>query len=130
MDGLGALVVMTLVVGIPLGWMIFLNRRDRRKEGLLNAVFRELSSRDLRGRVAVRVRSGVLSPRSVVALDVLAGSENEMWEIMARLAERLAHPVRIEVTGQVDPHFVTTMAVETTGRQGRPRPSRPCPAAG
>jgi len=69
----------------------------------------------------------VLSPRSVVAVDVLAASEKEMWEIMARLAERLSHPVRIQVTGQVDPHFVTTMAVETTRGQARPCPS---PATG
>lgn len=124
MDGLVAFVGLGFAFGTPLGlWMALLNRRDRRKEGLLTAVFRELSSRDLRGRIAVQVRSGVLSPRSVVAVDVLAASEKEMWEIMARLAERLSHPVRIEVTGQVDPHFVTTLAVETTGRQARPRPS-------
>jgi len=127
MDGLAAVTVVALTVGAPLGWMALLNRRDRRKKGLLDAVFRQLSSPDLRGRIAVRVQSGVLSPRSVVAVDVLAASEKEMWQIMARLAERLSHPVRIEVTGQVDPHFLTTMAVETTGRQARPCPS---PATG
>lgn len=129
MDGLMTVVAPLFVVGATLGWMLLLNRRDRRREGLLNAVFRELSSRDLRGRVAVRVRSGVLSPWSVVAVDVLAASEKEMWQIMERLAERLSHPVRVEVTGRVDPHFVTTLAVETAGGQSRPHSSRSCPAA-
>lgn len=128
MDGLMTVVAPVFVVGATLGWMMLLNRRDRRKEGLLNVVFRELGSRDLRGRIAVRVRSGVLSPRSVVAVDVLAASEKEMWQIVERLAERLSHPVRIEVTGRVDPHFVTAMAVETAGKPPR-HPSQSCPAA-
>ena len=129
MDGLAAVMVVMLTVGTLLGWLALLNRRDRQKNGLLNAVFRQLSSPELRGRIAVQVRSGVLSPRSLVAVDVLAASENEMWKIMARLAERLPYPVRIEVTGQVDPHFVTTMAVETTRGQARLLPSQPCAAS-
>lgn len=128
MDGL-AVVVVILTVGTVLGWLALLNRRDRRKKNLLDTVFRQLSSPDLRGRIAVQVRSGVLSPRSVVAVDVLAASENEMWKIMARLAERLPYPVRIEVIGQVDPHFVTTMAVETPRGQARLLPSQPCAAS-
>ncbi len=124
MDGLVAFVGLGFAFGTPLSlWMALLNRRDRRKEGLLTAVFRELSSRDLRGRIAVRVRSSVLSPRSVVAVDILEASRSEIWEILTRLAQRLSPRVRIEVTGRVAPDFVATATVETTRGQARPCPS-------
>lgn len=131
MDGLVTLVGLGFAFGTPLSlWMALLNRRDQRKAGLLGAVMGQLSSRDLRGRIAVQVRSGVLFPRSVVAVDILEASRSEIWEILTRLAQRLSPHVRIEVTGRVDPDFVATATIETARGQTRPHPSRPCQATG
>lgn len=117
--------VLALTVGPPLGWAILLNLRDRRQARLLDAVVAQVSSRDLRGRVAVRVRCGLLSPSSVVSVYVLTESPNEIWEIMTRLSGRLSPQIRLEVTGPVDRYFLATFIVEMRRRQPLPRPAQP-----
>lgn len=117
--------VLALTLGVPLVWLMLLNLRDRRQATLLNAVVDEVSSRELRGRVGVQIRSRVLSRRSVVTVNVFACSRNEIWELMTRLAQRLSPEVQLEVTGPVDRCFLATLTVKTTGRQPLARPSGP-----
>lgn len=113
-------VVLALTVGIPVIWLMLLNLRDRRQDRILKAALGEVSSRELMGRVAVRVRSGVLSGRSVVMIHILAYSPNEIWEIMTRLSRRLSSDVRLELTGTVGRDFLTTFTVKPVS--GRPLP--------
>lgn len=75
-------VVLAFAAGIPLVCLMLLNLRDSRQERILQTVLDEVSSRELMGRVAVRVRSGVLWRRSVVTIHILAGAPDEIWEIM------------------------------------------------
>lgn len=115
-------IVVALTLGAPLVWLMLLNLRDRRQAALLSAVLDQISSRELRGRIGVQVRSGVLSGRSVVTVNLLAPSRNEIWEIMTRFARHLSPEVRLAVTGPVDRHFLATLTVRMTGRQPLFRP--------
>ncbi len=126
----GFVASLALIIGPVLLWLILLNRRDRRQDRLLGSVLAQLSSPELRGRVAVRVRSGVLSPRSVVTLHVLAYSRSEIWEIMTRLSQCLSPHVKLEVTRPQDRQFLATFTVDTTRRQPRPCPPQPRLATG
>ncbi|MBI4610375.1 MAG: hypothetical protein HY726_15370 [Candidatus Rokubacteria bacterium] len=125
MDGLAAIGVATLVLGGPLAWTILLNLRDRRQARLLRTVLDQLSSRELRGRIAVEVRCALLSADSQVAVHVLTFSQEELWEIMTRLAQRLAPRVRLEVSGQLDRLFHATVTMRTTGEEPHARPRQP-----
>ena len=120
----GALVVLALTMGPVLLWAALLNLRDRRQAVLRSAVLAEIGSRDLLGRVALRVQSGVLRRKSVVTVHILGGSERELWEILTRLARRLSPRIRLELTGQMDGFIPATLTVQTTARPF-PRPSRP-----
>jgi hypothetical protein len=102
MEAFGAVLVAMLALGGPLIWALALNLRDRREARLLSTVLAELNGPDLRGRVAVRVRAGLLGTSSMVKVDLLCASQQEIWEILGRLSERLSRPVRLEVTGPVE----------------------------
>jgi len=108
MESLMAVVIAAFVLGGPLTWGLLLNLRDRRTARLLNAVLAELGARDLRGRVAVRIRSGLLWAPSAVKIDVLCATRQEIWEILGRLSERLSRRVRLEVTGPVERPLAAT----------------------
>lgn len=128
---LGALVVgIALTVGPVLAWAMLLNLRDRREARLLSAVAPHVNSRDLRGRIAVRVRSGVLSPRSAVTLHLLAYSPGEIWELMTRLAQCLSPHVRLEVSRPQDRQFLARFTVDAPRRQPDPCPRQPTLATG
>lgn len=116
---------LAIILGPLVGLLELLNLRDRRQARVLHTVLHEVSSGDLRGRVAVQARCGLLSPRSEVTVDVLACSRNEIWEIMTRLSRRLSPHVRLEVTGPGDPYLLATFTFETTGRPRLPQPSQP-----
>ena len=120
----GAFVVMALTTGPVLVLAALLNLRDRRQARLRSSVLAMISSRDLLGRVAIQVRSGVLRQKSVVTVHVLGGSELELWEILTRLARRLSPRIRLELTGQMDGLIPATLTVQTTARPFPP-PSRP-----
>jgi hypothetical protein len=121
-------IVVAFAVGTPVIWLILLNRRDRRQLALAHGVLDRVNSRDLRGRVAVQARSGLLWGRSVVTVDVLASSRNEVWEIMTRLSRHLSPRVRLEVTGEIDQDLIATLVVEPMRRL--PRPAAPSLATG
>ena len=125
-SGLQAVVVVALTAGIPLVWALLLNLRDRRQERVLQSVLPHLDSRDLRGRVALRVRSGVLWPRSRLELSVLSWSPQEIWELMTRLSECLSSRVHLEVSGSADRVLLATFTVDGWGEwrcADRPAPS-------
>lgn len=92
---------------------LLLNLRDRRKARLLAAVLDLTSSPDLRGRLAIRVHSGILWPRSVVALHILLPSRNEIWDVVTRLSRCLPPRVRVEIDGLVDRQVPATLTVKT-----------------
>ena len=108
MEAFGAVLVVMLVLGGPLIWAMALNLRDRREARLLSTVLAELSGPDLRGRVAIGVRAGLLGVPSVVKIYLLGASRQEIWEILGRLSERLSRRVRLEVTGPVERPLAAT----------------------
>lgn len=131
LGGLGRLVlVVVFPIGTLLGLALLLNLRDRRQARVLGTVLHELNSRDLRGRTAVRVRCGLLSPRTLVSVYVLSCSRDEIWEIMTRLAQRLSPRIRIEVSGPQDRRFLVTFTLQTTGWRLPVRPPQPSLATG
>jgi hypothetical protein len=108
MEAFGTVLVVMLVLGGPLIWAMALNLRDRREARLLGAVLAELSGPDLRGRIAIRVRAGLLGVPSMVKVHLLCASRQEIWEILGRLSERLSRRVRLEVTGPVERPLAAT----------------------
>lgn len=122
-------VVLALTLGWPIIWLMLLNLRDRRQDRVLQTVLGEVSSRELMGQVAVRVRSGLISRRSVVMVHILAYSPNEIWEIMTRLSRRLSPEVRLELTGTVGRDFLTTFTVKPVSGRPLPRPRQASLAA-
>ncbi|MBI3028425.1 MAG: hypothetical protein HYY64_02815 [Candidatus Rokubacteria bacterium] len=108
METFGAVLIAMLVLGGPLIWAMTLNLRDRREARLLGTVLAELDGRDFRGRVAVKVRAGLLWAPSVVKIHLLCASRQEIWEILGRLSERLSRRVRLEVTGPVGQPLAAT----------------------
>ena len=122
-------VVLVLTLGGPLGALLLLNLRDRRQARLLRAVLEQVSSRELRGQLAVQVRSRIFSPRSRVSVHVLACSPDDVWEVMKRLSERLSPHVRLQVAGPGDRCFLATFTLQTTKAQRHPRYPAPSLAA-
>lgn len=108
MEAFGAVLVVMLFLGGPVIWALTLNLRDRREARLLGAVLAELDGPDLRGRVAVKVRAGLLGAPSAVKIYLLGASRQEIWEILGRLSERLSRRVRLEVTGPVERPLAAT----------------------
>lgn len=123
-----SIAVLALTLGGPLAALMLLNLRDRRQARLLRTVLDQLSSPELRGRLAVRVRCGMLSPRSLVAVSILVCSRNEIWEIMRR-AQGLSREVRLEVSGPLDRCFVATFTMRVLRTEREPRPAEPALAA-
>jgi len=108
METFGAVLIAMLVLGGPLIAALALNLRDRRQARLLSTVLAELGGPDLRGRVAIKVRAGLLGVPSVVKIHLLCASRQEIWEILGRLSERLSRRVRLEVTGPVERPLAAT----------------------
>lgn len=119
METLVTVAVAMLVLGGPFIWAVALNRRDRLEARLLSTVLAELGGRDLRGRVAIKVRAGLLWAPSVVKVHVLCASRQEIWEILGRLSERLSRRVRLEVTGPVERPLAATFTFVAAVSGGR-----------
>src|SRR3989304_6588842 len=99
METFGAVLIAVLVLGGPLIAALALNLRDRRQARLLGTVLAELGGPDLRGRVAIKVRGGLLGVPSVVKIHLLCASRQEIWEILGRLSERLSRRGGLGGTG-------------------------------
>jgi hypothetical protein len=107
-----------------------LNRRDRRTSQLRDAVLAQLPLYELRGLVGIQVHSGVLTRRSVVRLDMLACTCDQIWDAVLRLSRMLPPHVRLAVNGTVDRRLTTTCSLETRGRCALDRRSESSIVAG
>ena len=104
--------------------ILLLNLRDRRESVLLGAVWEQLSSPDLRGRIAVRVRYALLGQRGLVALDMRNCSQEEIWGALTRLAQNLPLHVRVMVDAAVGRQVPVTFALDGADRPSLARSPR------
>ena len=110
-----AILVVSLAVAVgPVAVLIgLLNWRDRRETALFNAARSAFSAQALRSDVAVGVRCGLLSPRSVVTVNLRACPPGELWEAMTRLRQRLPASARLRLDGTMGrAPFRTRLTVE------------------
>ena len=132
MDALTQIAGFLMVFGLTGGPLVvllsLLNCRDRCESVLLGIVLAEFASPEFRGRIATRVRCGLLARRSVVRVQILGGSRDEIWDALVRLARRVPPSVRLVVEGTMDPDFPAPFTVETAGRHPFWRLQRPCVA--
>jgi hypothetical protein len=110
-------VSVAVIFGPVLVWLILLNLRDRRISQLRLTVSEPLAAADLRGRIAVQVRSAVFSRSNTVIVDALAGTHDEVWDIFIRVASRLPPCVRFLVHGAVGHQFAGQLTLETATRR-------------
>jgi len=103
-----------LAVGVgPVGVLIrLLNRRDRREAALFRAACAAFSGEAIRSDVAIRVRGGLVTPRSVVIVDMRACSPAEFWEAMTQLRRLLPPSVRLRVEGTMGRSLRTRLTVD------------------
>jgi hypothetical protein len=108
--------IVACVVGVgPVALLaLLLNRRDRRAQGLVQAVATQLPAEALRSDVALGVRCGLLSRRATVRLDLGRAASSEVWEMAARLRRGLPAWVRLEVDGHVDGPLAARRPVRIT----------------
>lgn len=126
----GLLIGFSFTLGPVVLLMGLFNLRDRRESALRTVALQQVNSRDLRGLIAVRIRSALFSRRSLVSLDMRACSRDQIWDVITRLSQRLPPRVRLVVDGRVDQDLPATFVVETAGRHPLCRPSRPSVATG
>jgi hypothetical protein len=107
-----------------------LNRRDRRTSRWRDVVLSQLPWHELRGLVGIQVRSGVLTRRSVVRLDMLACTCDQIWDAVLRLSRVLPPHVRLAVKGTVDRRLTTTFTLATRGKCPLDHRSDPSVVAG
>jgi hypothetical protein len=93
-----------------------LNLRDRRAARLREVVLGELPLIELRGLITIQIRCAVLSRRSLVKIDMLACTREQVWDVITRLPYLLPPHVRLAVSGAVDKQFTSTFTLETKGR--------------
>jgi hypothetical protein len=126
----GFLLVVGITYGPVVGLLELLNLRDRRQSRLLGRVMKELPAGEFGGRLAVQVRSALLSRRSVVTLDMRACSRDEIWQTVARLSRSLPAGIRLVVDGTVDPSCPSPVTLAVPGRRRLACPSQPSPVTG
>jgi hypothetical protein len=93
-----------------------LNLRDRRAARWREAVLAELPLVELRGLIAIRIRCAVFSRRSLVRIDMLVCTREQVWDAITRLPYILPPYVRLIVSGAVDKQFTSTFTLQTKGR--------------
>ncbi len=93
-----------------------LNLRDARAARLREAVLAELPLGELRGLIAIQIRCAVLSRRSLVRIDMVACTREQIWDAITRVPDILPPSVRLAVSGTVDRQFTSTFTLETKGR--------------
>lgn len=133
MDALMQVGGLVLMIGMTYGPVVallgLLNLRDHRQARLLGSVMQWFPPREFGGRVAIDVRCAVLSPRSVVTLDMRACSHEEIWHVVARLSRSLSPTVRVLVDGTIDPRFPAPVRLAIPGRRPLAFPSSGPPAS-
>jgi hypothetical protein len=108
---LGKLVIGFLCIAGPVVvLLIWLRGRDRRVAMLSTAALRELNLPELRGLVAVKVKSSFFSG-GLVAVDLWSCSRDQLWDVLQRLSARLPSHVRVEVNGISDSRAKSTWTV-------------------
>jgi hypothetical protein len=110
-----------LIFGPPVAWLILLNLGDRRVTRLSSLVHRPLALPSLRGRFAVRIRCPLLSRRSLVVVEVLAGTPHEIWDIFTCLAHALPPRVTLRVNDVGDCQRSRPLTLQTVTRRWPPR---------
>src|SRR5687767_5605711 len=110
-----------LIFGPPVAWLILLNLGDRRMTRLSSLVHRPLALPSLRGRFAVRIRCPLLSRRSLVVVEVLAGTPHEIWDIFTCLAHALPPRVTLRVNDVGDCRRTRPLTLQTVTRRWPPR---------
>ena len=86
----------------PVVLLLALQRsRDRREATLSTTVLQVLSSPELRGLFAVKIKSTPFL-RDWVAVDLWNCSRDQLWDVMQRLSAQLPSHVRVEVNGISD----------------------------
>ena len=126
----GLLAMIAMTYGPVVGLLGLLNRRDRRESAMLGSVLTQFASLNFRGRIAAQVRCALFSRRSVVKVNALSCSRDEIWDALARLSRSLPPRVRLVIHVTGDPEFPPTLTIETPDRQPDCRPSRASVAAG
>jgi hypothetical protein len=109
-----------LIFGLPVVWLILLNLCDRRITRLSNLVHRALALPSLRGRFTVRIRYPLSSWRSLVVVEVLAGTPHEIWDIFTCLAHVLPPRVTLRVHNVGDRQLIRPLALQTVTRRRLP----------
>jgi hypothetical protein len=113
-QGVFGVVVMFAAVVLLL---TLLNWRDRRAMRLRYAVLDQLALPELRGRVGMHIRCALVSQRSTVIVDLLAGTPHEVWNVCTRVASRLPPHVRLVVHSALDRESIRPFTLETTTGQ-------------
>jgi hypothetical protein len=103
--------------------LTLLNRRDRRAKQLRYAVLDQLALPELRGRIAIHIRCALISQRSTVIVDLLAGTPHEVWNVCTRVASRLPPHIRLVVNSALDRAGMRPFTLETTTGQLLPHAS-------
>jgi hypothetical protein len=108
------LLVVALALGVgPFATLIaLLNLRDRRCAALLARASAAFSGEALRSDVAVRVECRLLTPRSVVTVDMRVWSREAIWEAVTRLSGVLPASARLRIDGTLEPALRTRLIVE------------------
>src|SRR5262249_59886466 len=96
-------------------------RRDRRQEGFVSLVARQLTGEEVRGDVTVEARCPLLSGGGVVRVDVGRLDGRVARRVIERLRETLPPVVRLAIEGAPDPAHVVELP--GTRRVLRARPS-------
>jgi len=119
-----------IIFGPVVVLLLLLNRRDRHTSQWRDIVLSQLPWHELRGLVGIQVHSGVLTRRSVVRLDMLACTCDQIWDAVLRLSCILPPHVRLAVNGTVDRRMTTTFTLVTRGKCALDHRSDPSVVAG
>lgn len=116
-----ALLVLTLAPWVGLSWL--LDRRDRRRARLREAVLRSITSEDVRRRIRIDVRSALLSRGGVVTVDMSACPREEIWEVVTRLSHGLPPRVGVAVLGSIEGQGIAVFRLEPPRRRPLQQPA-------
>jgi hypothetical protein len=118
---------LVMLISPVLLMLILLNLRDRRAAQLRQSVLGPLALPELRGRIGVQIQSALFSRKSVVTVDILGATRQEVWEVLTLLAQCLPQGVRLRVRGAVEHELGGRLILETVTSRVSSRPPRVSP---